>query len=505
MKTLSCRRFVVAGLVYFFIARPVLAQMTGTSSNVPGSQMKMKTELFDRDPGWEGVNNRTARQNKARHVRQDFGFSPGTKNTGATSPGEIGGFISPDGHAAFYGKRIDPATFEQPLSASGTLSIGRGKTHLLLGFFNSETVNEWRTPNTIAIRINGRGDTYFAYVEYCTSKWRAGGDSTPFPSVIDPKSKRSRLIGFPCNVSTKWTLKFDPNGNNGAGVIRATIGDKTALCNLSSSHKRDGATFNRFGLINVIKSAVAGSEAWFDDIVVNGQGPETFDRDPNWDGRNNRQTISTTLVRPWFDFGFSNTSFAGGKARGELGGQIFRGDCRYPERMACYGDRVGPLSLDKPLRASGKVAMTRGVTDSTVLFGFYNSMESMHSNPAQSDALPESVIGIHIEGPSRDGFHFYPVLRTKEGRGKHARPSESPTIYPNGRSHDWTFDYDPDAASRRGRITVTLDGKPSVVDLDAGDKTRGTTFDRFGIITPWIDGNSQDVYWDDIAYSVAQE
>jgi hypothetical protein len=33
----------------------------------------------------------------------------------------------------------------------------------------------------------------------------------------------------------------------------------------------------------------------------------------------------------------------------------------------------------------------------------------------------------------------------------------------------------------------------------------GTTLDRFGIITSWIDGNSQDVSWDDIASTVAQE
>jgi hypothetical protein len=29
-------------------------------------------------------------------------------------------------------------------------------------------------------------------------------------------------------------------------------------------------------------------------------------------------------------------------------------------------------------------------------------------------------------------------------------------------------------------------------------------FDRFGIVTSWIDGNSVDAYWDDITYTVAQ-
>ena len=67
------------------------------------------------------------------------------------------------------------------------------------------------------------------------------------------------------------------------------------------------------------------------------------------------------------------------------------------------------------------------------------------------------------------------------------------------------MEYDPDAGGGNGRITVTLDGKSNTFDFAAGEKSRGTTFDRFGIITSWIDGNSQDVYWDDISYTVAQE
>ena len=31
---------------------------------------------------------------------------------------------------------------------------------------------------------------------------------------------------------------------------------------------------------------------------------------------------------------------------GEMGGLFFRGDCRYGERLAAYGDRLDPLTLD---------------------------------------------------------------------------------------------------------------------------------------------------------------
>jgi hypothetical protein len=172
--------------------------------------------------------------------------------------------------------------------------------------------------------------------------------------------------------------------------------------------------------------------------------------------------------------------------------------------MACYGDKLGPLTLQKPIHASGKIAMTRGVTDSTTLFGFYNSVDSMRRNDSQSDGVPESVLGVHIEGPSSEGFLFYPVYRTKGGSSASAPSRDFPAIYPDGKSHDWALDYDPAGAEGKGQITVTFDGKSKTFDLKEGDKSRPTTFDRFGIVTSWIDGNSQNVYWDDITYTVAQ-
>ena len=145
------------------------------------------------------------------------------------------------------------------------------------------------------------------------------------------------------------------------------------------------------------------------------------------------------------------------------------------------------------------------MSDSTTLFGFFNSKESMRSNESQSHGLPESVVGIHIEGPSRDGFLFYPVLRTKAGESHFSPLREFPAIRPDGKSHDWSLDYDPDGAEGNGRITVTFDGRSSTFDLDAGERERGTTFDRFGIVTSWIDGNSQDVNWDDVSYTAGQK
>src|SRR5262249_2470052 len=148
---------------------------------------------------------------------------------------------------------------------------GRG-VHVLIAFFNSTTVNEWRTANTIALRLIGRGDVFYAYVEYCTSRWRAGGD-TPggFATVVDKKSGKKKLRGFKIGVSHQWTLKYDPKGNKGGGTVTATLGGETSICHLNAGHRADGATFNRFGLLPVLKSAKDGGEVWLDDMTINGK------------------------------------------------------------------------------------------------------------------------------------------------------------------------------------------------------------------------------------------
>jgi hypothetical protein len=244
-------------------------------------------------------------------------------------------------------------------------------------------------------------------------------------------------------------------------------------------------------------------EVWLDDITIDGQ-LDTLDRHSGWEGLNNRTTYETAEVRPRFDFGYTQTQFAGGQGQGELGGLVFRGDCRYKDRLAAYGDRLSLLTLEKPLKASGKVALRRGVSDSTTLLGFYHSTDSLEVNPSQSSGWPRSFLGVAVEGPSREGFFFYPAYRVRgDGQGN-AGGDDRPHILPDGKSHDWSLEYDPSAASGRGRIAVTFDGKPVALDLGDGHRKTGARFDRFGLITTWIDGNAQRVYFDDLTYTCEQ-
>ncbi len=461
-----------------------------------------RTERFDKDPGWDGVNNRSTEQ-KPRMVKQDFGYSATTANAGGQK-GEIGGLITAAAEQAWYAKKIDSKTFNDSLSASGRLICNGRQFHTLIAFFSADTVNEWRTPNCIAIRLLGRGDVFYAFVEYATSRWRAGGD-TPggFAKVRDAASGKFNLRGFKTGVVHEWSIRYDPMGNKGGGSITVTLGGETAVCHLAEGHKADGATFNRFGLLPVLKSASGGGEIWMDDVSIDGKADD-FARDPQWEGVGNRRTYESTNVRPRFDFGYSATNHAGGQTAGELGGLVFRGDCRYPARLAAYGDRLKTLSLEKPLKASGKISLRRAVSDSTVLLGFYHSKDSLEVNPSQASGIPRSFLGLAVEGPSREGFFVYPMYRVKgDGQG-HATGPKRPHILPDGKTHDWSLEYDPAAADGRGRIVVALDGNSSSVDLGAGHRATGARFDRFGLVTTWIDGNGQRVYFDDLTYTFEQ-
>ncbi len=469
---------------FWFLAAAVQAQ-----------DLLLKTETFDVNPNWEGRNNR-ATDPGARQITQNFGFSSSTSNAGG-SAGEIGGLVTPAGEPAFYGKVIGPLSFNDTLSASGTINVPQGGGHTLIGFFNADTANEWRTPNTIALRIYGRGTYFLVYLEYGTGLWRAGGGSFGGEAAIP-----SGAADYP------FSFTYDPNGADGRGTVSATFGNYSTVMTLDAGHKLDGAVFNRFGILNVMKSADDPGSIWMDDVTINGV-THSFSVDPGWDQRNNRRIYTTTNVRPRFNFGYAASNLAGGASPGEIGGATFRGDSRVEfngSRMAYYGGRLNEtLTLNTRLHAEGKVGFQRGVSDSTTLIGFFHSTDSMRSNDSQNSATPENFVGAAIEGPSADGFYFYPTYGLdQEGvRASGNRGSPTPPfIYPNGQSRGWTLDYDPNGNGGTGSIIVRLDGQAVTLKLDAGHKQIGAHFNRFGMITTHIDGSGQTVYFDDLTYAV---
>ena len=439
----------------------------------------VRQENFDREPpNWEGVNNRSTAF-ELKNVVQDFGYN-GEK-------GAVGGRIQPAAEPAYYAYRLPkPLTFDSSFTAEGRVYVPEGGVHCLIAFFNTNTINEWRTPNSLGARINGRGETFYCHLEYCTSRWRAGAGVI---GVIVP-GERIHEKSVPSGKWYTWKIDYKPGR-----CVMMLDGDK-AEAEISKEHMSDGATFTHFGILSLIKTWDSPSDIWIDDVSIDGVKFD-FNSDPKWDAFNNRRNYTTSDTRPRFNFGWSPTHHAKGKMTGELGGLIFRGDCREPARMAAYGDRIGTLSLKTPLRARGKVCMIRGVTDSTASIGFYNAASSMKSNPSQKNSIPENYLGINIEGPSSEGFYFYPVFRG-EGDNSKASGSRPPRIYPDGKPRDWSLEYDP----AKRRITVTLDKESCAMELTDEDKQIGATFNRFGICTPWVDGNSVTVYFDDLEYTV---
>ena len=465
-------------------------------------QAETYTENFDQEPAnWEGINNRSTHF-APKTVTQNFGYSASTHHAGG-QPGEIGGKINPAGEAAYYGYRLpDPLTLDAPSSASGKILVERGPGHFLLGFFNADTLNEWRTPNTLVARINSRGDGFHCHVEYCTSRWRC--EAGVIGAIV--RGQRIEAAEIPGGQVYEWQLAYDPKGAEGSGLLTFTLDGKTATCPILKEHRADGATFTYFGLLPIPKTWDGAGEVWIDEVTINGRRFD-FSEDPKWNERDNRRTYETNDTRPRFDFGWSRTHWAGGKAAGELGGLIFRGDCRDPRRLAAYGARLSTLTLNTPLYARGKVSMIRGVTDSTASIGFYHSTWSLHSSLAQDQSIPMDYIGINIEGPSSEGFFFYPVYRV-HGRvagSLGGRSGKAPRIYPDRKVHDWLLEYNPAGAGGRGQITVGLDGQTCTLDLEPGAKAIGALFNRFGICTPWIDGNSVTVFFDDIEYTCVGE
>src|SRR5437899_12657383 len=112
--------------------RLALACMTSAlAGSTHGQPLLLRTETFDADPGWDGRNNR-ATDPAPRQIVQNFGFNSSSTNAGG-SAGEIGGFITPAGEPAFYGKVITATSFNDSLSASGILNLPQGGGHTRIG------------------------------------------------------------------------------------------------------------------------------------------------------------------------------------------------------------------------------------------------------------------------------------------------------------------------------------------------------------------------------------
>ncbi len=464
-------------------------------------------ETFTSDPVWAGVNNRAIPLPCTRSITQDFRYCPSPSHyAGGSAAGEIGGKIYRRFIGGYYAKIISTKSLNDTLSASGRFSVDAGgsASAAMWGWFNSTNHTGWRQPNTIAVRLDGNSspEGFKMSIEYGTKNWH-----TARTDLTSWGSPAADTHPWGNGQSYEWKLSYDPAGNGGSGRITFVISMNTVTntftLNLTAGDKAAGAGFDRFGMFS---RQLDGEwmTVHMDDLVIDGV-TENFSADPGWEGVGNEGIFTDCDMEYLHDFGYGPTSRAGGSP-GEIGGTIYRSEFNEPQNAANYGAVVpGTLNLNNDLQATGRVAMVRGASDSALLLGWFDSTKATNAGGAKGSEglMPTNFVGILLEGPSALGWYFRAVYRnsmgTKDGTG-----FSGPIILPDGTRHRWTCQYSPTANGGNGSITVTLDGQVNTLNLPAGVKTAGATFNRFGLLNYQKGGHGLEAYFDNLQYTTLQ-
>jgi hypothetical protein len=473
-----------------------------------------KTQPFDHDPAWEGRGNRVVP--KARPtVVQDFGYS---KTRFAGEAGEMGGRVTRASEPAFYAQRIAPKTLDDRLGASGTFALtdttpGGG---IFFGFFNAKQPGAGGRPiGSLGMHMDAeRGGGRLAVRLITAENQSRGTFVTPFiPGRFRPTPIRNDGTRY------HWTLDYDPDAAGGRGRFTFTLrGDApkpgdlqtpgmpnawreearrrfpdttTFAVDLPDGYRKQGATFDHFGLMNMMKPG-GHLTVYFDDLACDGKAQD-FATDPGWDAQGNRATYQATDVAAAHDFGFSNTNHAGGARGGEAGGTLWRS-----ERWGYYADRVGPLSFDDRLEASGTVVLAVGAPDADMCFGWFRPDKDGQGSRDPRHA--GDFLGIKVGGPTRAGHYFLPAFTVDENvRGL---PNTGPIIRP-GKVYRWSLTYDPSANNGGGAITATLGDESVTHNLRPGQKAKATSarLDHFGLFSTGPGGQIVKLYLDDLSYT----
>ena len=481
------------------LALMLLAELI-PAAHVASQDLIQRRESFNADPKWDAHNNRI--QVEGNPVKQDFGFST-TNHAKGKAAGEIGGRIQRCTTPAWYGKPFEkPKSWDEPLHCSGRFVVNQtsGMSGTYFGWFNTQTMDT-RPRNFMGMIINGEARGCEVHVSYVTS----GGQSDGIRATgTGPKGAAVRDFNLiPVETAYSFDFAYDPAANGGVGEITFTLGgegpftggpfkiplQKDQRWNTAGGLREVGATFDCFGFVNP-QSEGNWLTMYVDDLTVGGEA-FAFDRHTGWQGEGNRVELLDYGREGAHQFGYSETAHAGGKP-GEIGGLIHNN----PSSPAYYGDDLSKLSLDQPLKASGKIALQRYGSDGAVSFGWFNS--------AKRGYPPANVLGVLIDGPTSTGPRFAGLVGSSDSKLGHRQDDSAPLIAPDGKSHTWRIEYDPAGEDNQGKITIWLDDKPTSFALPPGLRKQGATFDRFGIFAQEGGGRASTVYWDDLEYTTAR-
>jgi hypothetical protein len=415
---------------------------------------------------WEGYRNRLVPK-PPPVTRQDFGYHNG----------RIGGWVQRSTTPAWYAKVIEPVTLQKPLSASGNFAVKRceGGSGVLFGWFNAQS-RGWRMPNSLVIRLDGNGNNCWIFFEYGTRSWFTGGGETFEGRYQTTKTKPLPADG----ASHPWRLEYDPN----SGRIEFVLDGKSYFASVPEDHRADGATFDRFGIVNQ-QNTGDGMELYFDDLAINGEGC-SFDDDPQWEGKGNRIEFRDHIRRPHHDFGHTPTK--------QVGGIIWR-----DEQPSFYGKPIAPLTLEDPFTASGTISFRSAGSDSGAYFGFFNAESKRKNLMPHHDAPQTNMLCIMVEGPSSIGHYFRAGYCDALGHGMFE--DSGPTIKPDGQTHRWSMRYDPKSKDSDGEILVNFDTHTQITRVRKEHKAAGARFNRFGILNIQSGGHHVEFYLDELQFT----
>jgi hypothetical protein len=484
----------------------VCGQLPSSDAQTPQT---LRTEHFDRDPGWEGRNNRVI-PNKVLVVRQDFGYTP-THHAGIAA-GELGGVIQRSTTPASYADKLVVKTLDDRLSAAGSFAItaSQAGAGVFFGFFNAnQPGGSGRPIGSLGMNLDFETTGARLAVRLITDGNKSCGTFiTPYlPGKFRPTPLKNDGTRY------HWTLDYDPLAADGNGRFTFTLRSvrhpiepldtglpeasqqearsrfphtTTFRVDLTPGLKKEGASFDRFGVFNMMKAG-GSATMFFDDLRYNDRS-EDFSDDPGWLGVGNRVAFEDREQVGAHDFGFSPTTSHAGGAPGEVGGGLWRSGA-----FGFYADRVGPLNLEQRLEAHGKVSLVAAGPDSDMSLGWFNSVARVNG-PADA----RDFVGVHVGGPTRIGHYFIPAIMT--AKGTMGKVDHGPVLTP-GKSFDWSLVYDPAANSGAGAIRVTLGTESVTLALKPGQKTEGARLDRFGLFTSTAGGQMVKIYLDDLTYT----
>ncbi len=347
-------------------------------------------------------------------------------------------------------------------------------------------------------------------------------------------SQRQGLVGFK-NMGNDlfWWKNPEPESLHGRITFQLEDGREYAIY-LPEEHHQAPAIFDRFGVFNFQlygrhwefydnESTGTESELYIGNLVINGETVE-LEQDPCWEGAGNHMTFTDADFHGRHDYGYTQTNWAGGDSPGEAGGTIWRNEAIDPLH-SFYADPVGGLTLEDPIRFSGKLAFVSAGTDGDAIVGYFNEKERMREFTGGNRIYPPDLaeqlggrnkihlgfdqrgsripgsMGFIIGGPTRVGFYFSLFCIPTENT---ASMVSGPVIMPDGNLHHFSFDYQP-GVSPAGRINASLDEKTFSLDLTLEQRQANATFDLFGLTMPRQGGKWAIIYIDDIEYTARED